>query len=149
MAEKSFGESKRSGAEPEQIRATHARLDERLPGRVPERPDICACVRHSLMGAANRRASHPTDATIFPLLGDVAFRARCLCTQGVPETTFRTLFVFFNFARNSIFPSSPLCAGWKRELRSAPCPSRSSLFPFVLRDRNFVDSKLRRGQAET
>lgn len=38
MAEKSFGRA-------EQIRATHARLDERLPGSVPERPGVCACVR--------------------------------------------------------------------------------------------------------
>lgn len=49
-------------------------------------------------GQSSRLSSHRR--------GDTSPTWRCgslrLCTQGVPETTFRTLFVFFNFARNSI-----------------------------------------------
>lgn len=81
---------------------------------------------------------------MLPLLGDVA--SLRLCTQGVPETTFRTLFVFFNFARNSI--SQVLrCVQGENE---TPRPSCVLLFPFafLLRDRNLVDSKSRRAQAE-
>lgn len=100
------------------------------------------------MGAANRRASHPTDATIFPLLGDVA-SARCLCTQGVPETTFRTLFVFFNFARNSISPSSLHSVQGENEtpLRVVPPVLLSSLSSFATETssiQNCVEARPRR-----
>lgn len=83
MAEKSFGRA-------DQIRATHARLDERLPGSVPERPGVCACVRRFLPARPIGARLAPLRSR-FPLLGDIASAERSLCTQGVPETTSRTL----------------------------------------------------------
>lgn len=77
-------------AEQSQIRATHARLDERLLERVPERPGVCACVQRFL-------PERPVSAYValparrVPLLGDIASVVRAFCTQGVPETTPRTL----------------------------------------------------------
>lgn len=127
MAEKSFGRA-------EQIRATHARLDERLPGRVPERPGVCACVRRfppaRPIGA---RLAPPRRRS--PLLGDIASAALSLHTgcarNNFPDSLFSLISCEIQY------PKFSTTGVWKRDLSlslSLRYPS-SALFPFALRSK--------------
>lgn len=125
MAKKSFGRA-------EQIRATHARLDERLPGSVPERPGVCACVRRFLPTWPIGARLAPPRSRSPPTWRYRASAERSLCTHRVCQKQLPGLFVFFNFVRNSISQVLDY-RGLKTRPLAPRYPSLPAHFPFALR----------------